>query len=458
VTTFPALFFPSVAASARFGVLAGGRDPDGSARSDAIVVDSETGTATRVGLRRRRSGAATAITGSTAIVAGGAAGSELWEDAEVVALDRNEVRAEPIRLAEKRADAAAVTLSSGEVLVVGGRGTAGATATIEALHPSRPIARTLDLASLSRPRTSPIALRLVTGEILVLGGHDGTGKPVDDIDVFDATAAKRLTTLALVRGASISAIALPSGAALVVTGDDTSSSASLVRADGVEALPPPSKFGRLIAATDGAPFLFDGAFHRFDPLAGTFGEVSMPANLALDPSLEPFGPGAGVLVVPRIEGAGLVVRALRYDARPALVSDAATLGLGSTAHLSADRPGPSVGRDGLVIPARARVAITDATYLGVALRIAATGRDRPAIELRAEDGTVVARVDDIGPCAWPAADANPSEIIRERDGSFIVRVGAAERRCASTGSARVAITLVAGTAEARVRGVTVTRR
>jgi len=455
---FPPLLSPVVAASARFGILTGGRDGDGAARSDTIVVDGERGVATRLGLRRRRSGAAVAITGDTALVAGGAAGAELWEDAEIIALDRGEVLADPIRLAEKRADAAAVTLANGEVLIVGGRGPAGATATLEALHPARPIARTLDLASLSRPRRSPIALRLATGEVVVLGGVDDTGNPIDDVDVLDPLAAKRLGTLTLKRRATLSAIALPSGAALVVTSEGASSSAFLVRADGVEALPSPSSGGLLIAATDGAPFLFNGAFRRFDPFGGVFLDVPMPPNLAIDPQIPPFAVAHGVLAVPRIEDSALVIRALRYDARPPLISEAGALGLGSTAHLSADRPGVMVGRDGLVMPSRARVTVADATYLGMSLRLSATGRDRPAVELREEGGAIVARVDDDGACAWPTSDASASEIVREPDGELVVRVGAAERRCGKHGTARVLITLVAGSAEARVRGATITRR
>ncbi len=456
--SFPRLLSPTVATSSRFALLAGGRDADGTARSDAIVLDTDAGVATRVGLRRRRLGAASAIIDARAIVAGGAAGAELWEDAEIVALDRGEVLAEPVRLAEKRADAAAVTLSTGEVLLVGGRGPSGALRTIEAIDPGKPIARTIDLATLSRARRSPTAVRLVTGEIVVMGGTDDASAPVDDIEVFDARASQRLRTLPWRARSSVSAVALPSGAALVISSDELSSEALLVRSDGIELLPAIARGGRLVAATDGAPFLYDGAFRRFDPFAGTFAELTTPPNLTSDDTIPPFGLAHGVLGVARVEDDALVIRALRYDVRPPLVVDPGTLGLGSTAHLSPDRMGVASTREGLEIPPRARVAVTDATYLGLSLRLNASGRDRPSVELRDEHDALLALIGDTGTCAWPAGDSTTTEIVRERDGALLVRVGTSERRCGPTGTGRITVTLIAGTAEARVRGVTLTRR
>jgi len=455
--SFPRLLSPAIATSSRFVVLAGGADGDGAARSDAIVIDGERGVATRLGLRRRRVGAAVAIVDGLAVVAGGAAGTELWEDAELVALDRSEVLADPVRLAERRADAAAVALPTREVLLVGGRGPSGGLRTMEVIDPSKPNARTIDLASLSRPRRAPIALRLTTGELLVVGGVDDDGAPINDVEIFDASASKRLAVLPFIALRDVSAVALPSGAALVVTNDATTASAALIRADAIESLPTPPG-GRLVPATDGAPFLYDGTFHRFEPFAGTFASVATPANFSADKTLAPFGFADGVLGLARSEGDELVIRALRYDARPPLVVDAATLGLGSTAHLSPDRGGVTVLREGLVMPPRARVAVTDATYLGMSMRLLATGRDRPGIELRAEDGAVVALITEASACSWPAADENASEIIRERNGELILRVGAAERRCGNVGTARVMLTLVADAAGARVRGLTVSRR
>jgi hypothetical protein len=115
-------------------------------------------------------------------------------------------------------------------------------------------------------------------------------------------------------------------------------------------------------------------------------------------------------------------------------------------------------REGLVISPRARVAVTDATYRGVVIRLASSGRDLPEVQLRADDGTLVARIGDVS-CPWPASSAPSAEIVRERDGAITVRIGDASRTCTPFAAReRVSVTLVAGPAEARVRGFSVTRR
>ena len=456
---FPILTLPGVAGAGRFVVLAGGVDPDGEARSDVLVIDGERGSVTRLGLRRRRADAAVAIVGDRAVVAGGSA-SAIWEDAEVIELATPSVARDAIALAEKRSHAAAVATAAGDVLLVGGKGASGALRTMEVLELARPVSRTIDVASLARARTSPLAVRLATGEILVVGGADAAGVPVPDIEVFDARAEKRLATFPFDTLAHVTVTALPSGAALIVHGDDVVTHAALARADGVALLvdPPHNKRPRLIPATDGAPFLFNGGFLRFDPFSQTFADANLPSALAPDETLAPFSLDDGVLGVARFEDGALAVRGLRYDLRPPLVADVESLGLGSTQHLSPDRPGPTVLREGLVITPRARVAITDATYRGFVLRLSSSGRDLPLVELRSEDATVVARIGD-APCAWPAGSATTSEIIRERDGTIVVRVGDATRTCSPlVARERVFITLIAGTAEARARGVTITRR
>lgn len=460
---FPVLEAPSVASVHGVAVIAGGRDRDGEARSDLILVDGLEGTATRLGLRRRRADNAVAIVGDRALVAGGSAGGSgggIWEDAEVIDLGTRAVLPDAIALAEKRSHAAAVAMASGEVLLVGGAGPSGPLRTMEILDPTRRVTRTIDVASLARARKSPRAVRLSTGELLVVGGTDEAGAPVPDIEVFDARGEQRLATWPLLALANVAVAALPSGAALIVHADNDVTRAVLARADGVSVLPNPPHRGRprLVAATDGAPFLFDGSFTRFDPFAQTFAFVALPSALFPDDSIAPFALDHGVIAALRIEDNALALRAVRYDLRPPLVSDAESLGLGSTQHLCPDRPGPTVLRDGLVISPRARVTITDATYRGFVLRLAASGRDLPLVELRSEDSAIVARIGDSA-CPWPSASAASSEITRERDGAIVVRVGDAVRSCAPLLSReRVAITLIAGTAEARPRGVTITRR
>lgn len=453
---FPALSSPSIASSARFAVLAGGEGADLDARSDVVIVDGERAVAERLGMRRRRLGAAVAVAEGRAIVAGGNAGAEIWEDAEVVDLNVPAIAPAAIPLAEKRTEAGAAVLASGEVLLAGGRGPSGPLRTMEIVDIARGRARTIDVAALSRPRRSPAVVRLSTGEVLVLGGLDEAGAPVPDVEVFDVTVQRRLAILPFSALPRVRAVALPSGAALVVHADAAITHAALVRADAVEALADPphgSLPHHLVEGTDGAPFVFNGRASRFDPFLQRWGARELPlagAHFALD---------FGVLAEARVEDGGLAIRATRYDLRPPLVVDTESLGLGSAEHLSPDRVGPAITRDGLLLTPRSRVAITDATFRGVTLRLNASGRDLPGVELRSDDTALVARIGDDTPCPWPTSAGSFAEIVREPSGAISIRVGDVVKLCAPlVARDRVHVVLVAGTAEARVRGLTLTRR
>lgn len=449
---FPIVVGRALGFDGRTTLLAGGRDADDEAQADLLVADAAH--LVRLGMRRRRAAATVVVLGARAIVAGGEASSGLWEDAEIVDLEGRAVSPDALLLSEPRAAASGLALASGEALLVGGRGPRGALRTLEALDLGRRVSRSIDLASLSRPRVSPLVLRLATGEIAVLGGRDDVSAPVPDIEVFDAAASRRLSVLPFPARAELDAVSLSSGALLVVTRDPSGVGAALVRPDAIEALPPPplATMPRLVSATDGSPFLLADVPLRYQPFLGTFSAVALPTYGA-----SAFPLGAGVLGWIEPADGAAAIRAVRYDVRTELVSDPEPLGLGSTAHLVPDRLGVSIGREGLVMPAGARVAIADATYGAFSLRLGAVGRALPDLELRDSFGALVARVDDGGACTWPSGTADVTELSRATDGTLTLRVGAVEKRCAVTSSARVSISLVARAREARVRGVTVVR-
>ncbi len=468
----PALPSPSVGASDRWVLLAGGHEPRGVARSDLVAIDARAAAVTRSGLRRRRAGATVIVLDRGAVVAGGESDGAAWEDAEWIdtTVTPPSVSRDAVALAEPRAMAAGVRLVSGEGLLVGGVGPRGPLATLEAFDPVRRAVRTVDLARLSRPRRSPVAVRLLGGAIAVLGGFDASGAPVPDVEVFDPTAARRLVTLPLPARERVTATSLPSGAALVVRGDAGSDlEPVLLRVDGIEAWPAPPagpEAPRLVAATDGAPLLWDGAFRRYDPWTGRFREAPLPGSFRPDVGIEPLplADGAGAVVRAADETAGsgptFELAAVRYDVRTPWVVDPEPLGLGSTAHLVPDRLDVRVGREGLVLSPHARVAVADATYGAFTARLGASGRALPAVELRTPDGALVARIGDETPdeCRWPVGLADTAEITRTVDGAIVVRIGDAASQCAPRVAAeRVTITLVAGAREARVRGLTVTR-
>jgi hypothetical protein len=441
-------------------ILAGGRGEDGAARSDLLSIDAKAGSIVRTGLRRRRAGAATFIVSGRAIVAGGDGDSAIWDDAEVLDLaSAVPTFASPIGLSEPRADAGAVILSSGSGLLVGGRGPKGALATLERLDPDKPIGNTLDLGRLKNARIAPVAVRLATGHIAVLGGRDATGA-VADIELFDP-AARSSTIVPFAAADHVDAVALPSGALLVASAGAGDTTVTLVRLDGLETLatvPRGSRPPRFLPATDGAPFLFDGTFRRYDPWSFALTPRALP--IAPDPRTDPFVLDSGLVGALHAVAEGLVLGAARYDVRSSLVVDVETLGLGTTAHLCPDRTSARVEREGMLLPPSARVALTDATYRGVTVRAFARGRDLPAIELRTPLGALVLRVDEDGACPYPKGDGDFAELVREVDGAIRVSVGAATNSCSPLvdGDVRVAVSLVAETREARVRGLSVTRR
>lgn len=465
----PALPSPSVGASDAWVILAGGLEPSGVARSDVVTIDARAARATRTGLRRRRAGATVLVFDDGAAIAGGASDGAPWEDAEWVDLATTPpsiaTGTSTIALAEPRAMAAGVRLASGEGLLVGGVGPRGPLSTLEAIDPIRRAVRTLDLARLARPRRSPVAVRLSTGPVVVLGGYDEAGAPVPDVEVFDASAAQRIAVLPLAARAHLTATALPSGAALVVRAEEGGAlEPVLVRVDGVEPLPtraggaaPPV----LVRGTDGAPFLWNGSFHRYDPWSGTFREASLPASFTPASSVDPLPLADGALAVARDADGGATheLAAVRYDVRTQWVVDPEPLGLGSTAHLVPDRLDVRVGREGLVLSPGSRVAVADATYGAFTARLGASGRALPALELRTPAGALVARVDDDGACRWPAGLSDAAEVSRSAAGAIVVRVGDATTTCTPLvqGDARVTLSLVAGPREARVRGLTITR-
>jgi hypothetical protein len=127
-------------------------------------------------------------------------------------------------LAQARADATATALGDGAVLVAGGRGPAGPTASVEVLTTS---ATTVVVAPMSMPRAGHVAAPLGDGRVLVAGGttvvttDEGTVElPTASAEVFDV-AGTWTPVAALSRARSgARTVALPDGRVAVVGGRD----------------------------------------------------------------------------------------------------------------------------------------------------------------------------------------------------------------------------------------------
>jgi len=473
LSRMPALVRPAVGASEDGALLAGGLDDENHARADAVFVDAHTLESTRLrdGLLRFRGHATVLPLQKAFVVAGGESDGKIWDDAErldahviPLAFDRSNL----VKLSAPRTEAGGIVMASGAGLLVGGRGEKGALDTLEIIDGERLVSRVTGLGRLRVARRLPKVVRFSSGEIAVLGGIDDKGAPLPDIDLFDAQAAdSRKVDLAAKEWTD--AVALPSGVVLVVRGarGSASFSLSLLHVDGtIDSLPDVvagTKAPRLLGATDGSPFLFDGTWRRYDLWDASVASAESPPS-ALSPvdTVDPFPLGVGVFGVLREADRGFVtVVASRYDTRNELTDDT-ELGLGSTAHLVPDRfaSGTATAK-GLDLAKGMRVAIADTSYAGVTLELdLRDGGPPPLVELRGLDGTLIALVGS-GPCAYPSGA--PTSVVLERaaDGSLQIRFTPASIGPISCkpllGTARVRLTVIGPEGGTHLRSLRATR-
>lgn len=289
----------------RHFLVAGGRTLAGAQVPHTFVGDLSTGAIQElaVGLTSRRSAPtvtrfATSLDDSVpsgALVAGGhdpdsdvdgiairpLASAEVYEPKGGSPGDIGEFAPARIDLSEPRAHHGAAVLSTGETLLVGGRGAAGLLRTMEIVDPSTRRARTAGVALLAIARESPTVLRLANGEILVAGGVDGSGNAVPTLEWFSADASRPTKRpVDLVTGIERAFVPLEAGGALAVIRPGVVSAdfktVWVISADG--ALEPGEALDasvldtvRLFSGTDGAPALWTGRrWMRWSPWLARF--------------------------------------------------------------------------------------------------------------------------------------------------------------------------------------------
>jgi hypothetical protein len=333
-------------------------EPDPALARSAAVVDLGTGRVSCVppdrGLQSGRAGATITAVGSKFLVAGGTepVRKTVQLTAEIFDPTTGEFDPDPIPLLRDgrngRARHAAVTLASGETLLVGGVDATGLPLeTLEAIAPEAPHHRNENdedkrEAKLDRPRVGPVALRLSDDRIFVAGGTDGAElnpRTLQDLVWLDKdarTVERTLDTLACpdepTRFVGSTFASMPGGAVLAVGGcalgmgsgtctqpcqgglgcltseifwierDATVTCCGAGRAACGAPLPPlfadsDRSFGAfieplLVAGEDGRPWLVEGAasartLHRFDPWTGQFPSSGIAT-----------GTGASSIVVP----------------------------------------------------------------------------------------------------------------------------------------------------------------
>ncbi|HMI83672.1 MAG TPA: hypothetical protein VK550_06225 [Polyangiaceae bacterium] len=418
------------------GVLIAGLDPlPGGAVSDAafaLVWDARTGaklSPSSLGTHRVSWATATPF-GKGALVAGGLDRKFFplrYLDSALIFRD-GAFQELPISIGDARAQHGAVVLASGATLLVGGEDERGVVDTLVSIAPTDTApygaADFFRLGSLTRARKLPTVLRLSNDEILVAGGVDGDGNYVPTLEWFAKDgghcphAACSSDPPALAGLTEVAFVALAGGGVLAVGGllgraGALASGVFWIDNDGtLEKLPSltseqrGTKRLRLVAAADGAPWLWNGeAWHRFDPWQSAFvtpdgapddgPEDDLPSPLAVDTGLFVWLSRGGIEEGTR----RATLRGFRHGVRGPYTQDPDFL-LADPRHLAPSHPPRPEGElwtdlAGLHLSPSAGVVITDATYGNVVISGETPGSSLPTVALG--EWTIG---DASAPCPW----------------------------------------------------------
>jgi len=446
----------------------------------SFVADLATGVLSHVDndLLVPRAKATVTTFGAGALVAGGARpdNGELLASAEV--FSGTDFDGVLIPLSEGRASHAAVVLTTGETLLVGGTGNRGALATLEVVDPKTRRVRTAGLAHLDAPRSKPFALRLASGEILVAGGTDDKGNPVGSLEWLSFDGREHKQTRPFPASLTQGFVALPGGGALAVLSPPTPTpdfknvwviSADRT-ADAATSIAGTLREVRLFPGSAGSPVLYTGDnWLRWQPWLGEFGLMAEVAS-GRGPDRDTLvSPDLGLAAWVSVDNGHATLFGLRFDARGAYTTDSARgpLLAGSTVFLAPDRlVAPSATPiayepdRGLLLDTGATAFLTDSTFASFALDLTVTG-PAPIVVLRDEAGVEL----EVGGGTCPIVVPDGTTLLHvERDGAAVtVTVGTdAPKPCRTTVSpdARLSVGLRGGSSGDRSSGknLLVTRR
>jgi hypothetical protein len=409
-------------------MLAGGGGP-------TFVATLDTGVVTQVSLEplHTRTRATVTAFGDGALLAGGTTPDHnVEESAEVYSNALGGFDQQPILLDGPRSNHGAVTLASGQTLLVGGVGSDGVTVlgSLEIVDPVTPKFHGQGLATLQTPRKDPTVLRLASGEVLIAGGTDAAGNPAQTVEWTepDGTPSRRHTRPQTLSASAASAfIALPAGGALAVVAPPTGappgfSSVWVIPADGPvqAATPVPGSLTRpvLFGGAGGTPILWTGdRWLQWLPYDGAFGPFTViGAAPTLDATCSPDG-GLAMWLDPAQQQLTL----LRFDVRNAYAPIGPALLTDDLYDTAPDRLASAGGiafdaARGLTLGAGATVFVTDRTYADVAVDVDAPTGAPPSVVLRDELGGEL----EVGGLACPgAAAAGAPSLHVERHGASV---------------------------------------
>jgi hypothetical protein len=487
-------------------LVAGGRSFDGAQVPHTFVGDLSTGAITElaVGLGTRRS--RPTITSfkrptdgdgpSAALVAGGHDPDSETADGTLRAIstaevyvpqigapnDVGEFDAARIDLSEPRAHHAAVVLSSGETLLVGGRGADGPLRTMEIVDPISRRARTAGVALLRVARENPTVIRLSNGEILVAGGIDANKQEIATLEWFSPDASREAKRpVDLVTGKERAFVPLEAGGALAVVRPTTNTpdfkTVWIISADGTlepgEPLDPTYlDMLRLFPGTDGAPALWTGRrWLRWSPWLARFDAMTEAPDPEHDPLPGPRldaiangDPGLAMWLDDDTQRMNVV--GFRFATRTPFDRVPSALLVSGTDHFAPDRIATGARSTirfdptlGLVLGAGASAFLTDLTFASFDATLDVTA-DAPTIVLRPDHGSEL----EIGgaSCAFGQSARRSLHVIRRGTRVSVSADDAPARDCPTPldASTRISIGLrgTQGALLSAGRNLRVTRR
>jgi len=431
------------------------------------------------GLQTPRVRAALAMLGSggQAVVSGGVSNGITQKTAEIFDQASGGFEPSVIQLAQDREDHAAVTLESGNVLLVGGQNDQSMLIapteliSLDAVTGQWRSAESTVL--LAQPRKNPYALRLADGTILVGGGYDENDVPIPDVEFFtpDATATEMSTPNVRVPARPVHAfVALDGGGALFVAAPDRDppdfQRAWFVSPDGgavpiVPDVSAPLSDVKLFARAGGQALLWTGStWLLFDPWSGFSALANAPSS---GPDLgSPFTtPDPGMVGWVASDGSIVVWR----DAtRNEFATEGPYLSADTTLTAADHWPPPTFdATTGVALDPSESVFVTDARYLDVAVDVDGAAGNLPIVVMRGGESEV-----DVGGGNCPLPFVGSSTHLHvERHGAFVsFSLGGPLMPCGPFGSgagvtitsaARIAVGVRGGGAGSQARNLMITR-
>jgi hypothetical protein len=437
----------------------------GTSSVETTHVDLTSAAGSSLGAERGPRGARSAATlselGDGLVLAGGVdvTSGRVLDDAERFDPGLGRFTGESIALALPRARHAALGLSPGRSLLIGGESASGqALQSVELLSTDSPQGA---LELLATPRVAPQAVLLGQNRVLVGGGYvtgpDGARQPIESVEFLSTDLTHVGHAPISLRPAALDRafVAFGSGAALAVGGceaeagdvdciacregcvsravwwiDPRGMAHPLTPLPAALAVPDP----RLVPGAGGRPWLIArGRLGHFDPWLARFELVAAGRAAALDVPLlgQPLALGPGLFAWLEASASGAELVGFYHSQRGPFAQDVAPLLVGSADGIVPNQP-PTSDADpsrlvyspatGLELSGSAAVvSVADTEYAAFTLELNLASGPAPLIQLVAVNGEDGEAAFGGFECPWPALDAS-GDGVADGDAGALVRL------------------------------------